>query len=281
MRAALGAATARLSAAGVASPRVDAELLLAFVLNVERSRLPLFDALTGEDEQGFLELVAARAQRVPLQHLVGAAPFRHALLRVGAGVFVPRPETELLVDAALPALRAQDHPVVVDLCAGSGALAVAVAQEVPQARVFAVECDRDALPWLRANAEPAGVEVVVGDVRDPAPLPALRGTVDVVLSNPPYVPTGTAVEPEVRADPSAAVFAGADGLDVIPSVIRCAAELLRPRGLVVVEHDDTHAAAVPALFAGEGCWEDVSDHLDLSGRPRYTLARRSDAASAP
>lgn len=277
-RAALRTATARLRAAGVASPRVDAELLLAFVLGVERSRLPLIDALSGEDEQHLLRLVAAREWRVPLQHLVGAAPFRHALLRVGAGVFVPRPETELLVDAALPALAALDRPVVVDLCAGSGALAVAVAQEVPRARVLAVECEPDALPWLRANAEPVGVDIVVGDVRDPALLPALCGTVDVVLSNPPYVPGRTDVAPEVRADPSAAVFAGEDGLDLIPSVICRAAELLRAGGLAVVEHDDTQATAVPALFAGEPYWEDVSDHRDLSGRPRYTLARRSTVA---
>jgi release factor glutamine methyltransferase len=235
----------------------------------------VLDTLADEDAERFRRMVAARAERVPLQHLVGIAPFRHAMLRVGPGVFVPRPETELLVDAVLPDLRACERPVVVDLCAGSGALAVAVAQEVPAARVLAVECDRDALRWLRINAEPAGVEIVVGDVRDPALLLSLRGGVDVVLSNPPYVPVGTQVEPEVRADPSAAVFAGEDGLDLLPSVLRRAAALLRAGGLAVVEHDDTHATAVPALFAADGCWEDVSDHCDLSDRPRYARARRS------
>jgi release factor glutamine methyltransferase len=257
---------------------VDAELLLAEVLGVERRRLLLSGTVTAEDEERFGRLVSARARRVPLQYLTGIAPFRHVLLRVGPGVFVPRPETELLVDAALPPLRSRAHPVVVDLCAGSGALAVAVAQEVPQAHVLAVESSADALPWLSANAAPAGIAVVAGDVRDETLLVALRGTVDAVLSNPPYVPDDTDVDPEVRADPASAVFAGPDGLNLLPSVVRRAAELLRADGIAVVEHDDTHGAAVPALFAADGRWQDVADHRDLTGRPRYTVARRTASA---
>jgi release factor glutamine methyltransferase len=247
---------------------------LAGVLGVERSRLVMIPEVRDEDERRFSALVSERERRVPLQHLTGVAPFRHALLRIGPGVFVPRPETELLVDAALPALRSVERPIAVDLCAGSGALAVAVAQEVPGARVLAVECSPDALRWLRVNAEPAGVEVVVGDVRGPV-LPELFGAVDAVLCNPPYVPAVADVDPEVRADPSLAVFAGPDGLDLMPSVIRRAAELLRPGGVAVVEHADTHGAAVPALFAADGGWDAVTDHRDLTGRPRYTLACRA------
>jgi release factor glutamine methyltransferase len=276
----LASATARLRRAGVATPRVDAELLLAFVLGMERRRLLLVDTVGGDAEDRFAELVSARSRRVPLQHLTGLAPFRHAQLRVGPGVFVPRPETELLVDRALPQLRSCERPVVVDLCAGSGALAVAVAQEVPPARVIAVECAPAALTWLRANAEPAGVEVVVGDVADPQLLSGLRGGVDAVLSNPPYVPGGIEVDPEVRADPPEAVFAGPDGLDVIPSVLLRAAELLRAGGIAVVEHDDTHGLAVPALFRADRRWAEVSDHRDLTGRSRYTAARRTAVAES-
>jgi release factor glutamine methyltransferase len=152
-----------------------------------------------------------------------------------------------------------------------------VAQEVPTGRVLAVECSADALAWLHTNAEPVGVEVVAADVRAPV-LSELHGTVDAVLSNPPYVPAGTAVEPEVRADPPTAVFAGPDGLDLMPSVIRRAAELLRAGGVAVVEHDDTQGTAVPALFAADGRWEDIADRADLTGRSRYTVARRSAAA---
>jgi release factor glutamine methyltransferase len=276
----LASATARLSAAGVASPRVDAELLLAFVLGVERRRLLVIDAVDADAADRFAELVSARTRRVPLQHLTGVAPFRHALLRVGRGVFVPRPETELLVDPVLAELRSRPSPVVVDLCAGSGALAVAVAQELPPARVVAVEWAPGALPWLRANAEPAGVEVVVGDVGDPQLLPGLRAGVDAVLSNPPYVPAGTEVAPEVRGDPPEAVFAGPDGLDVLPNVIQRAAELLRPGGIAVVEHDDTHGAAVPDLFRADRRWSEVSEHRDLTGRPRYAAARRTAVADS-
>jgi release factor glutamine methyltransferase len=188
-------------------------------------------------------------------------------------VFIPRPETELLVDAVLPALT--PAATVVDLCAGSGALALSIAHEVPGARVYAVECSPAALPWLLRNAAATSVTVVAGDVSDPSLLGELAGQVDAVVSNPPYVPAGTPVEPEVRADPADAVFAGADGLAVIPAVIARAAALLRPGGVFAIEHDETHAEAVPALLA-DG-WRDVADHRDLAGRPRYTTAVRAAA----
>jgi release factor glutamine methyltransferase len=266
-------ATERLAAAGVGSPRVDAELLLAHVLDVPRGALITQDAPQGEQRLRFEELLLRRERREPLQHILGRVHFRHVELAVGPGVFVPRPETELLVDAVLPFLQAGD--VAVDLCSGSGALAVALADEVPGARVIAVERSAGALPWLHRNAEGTGVEVVATDVTDPVPLAPLAGLVKAVVSNPPYVPTGVAVDAEVHADPAEAVFGGTEGLDLVPSVISRAAELLRPGGVFALEHDESHGAAVPRLFAQDGRWQDVLVHPDLTGRTRYTTATRA------
>ena len=276
-RSLLDGATRRLSAAGVGSPRVDAELLLAHCLGVERSSLPTLDDVDPGAARAFGDAVTRRAAREPLQHIVGRAAFRYLDLAVGPGAFVPRPETELLVDAIRPGLGLGigGAPIVVDLCAGTGALALAIAQEVPGARVYAVERSAAALAWLRRNTAGTDVTVVEGDVTDDDLLPDLRGRVDAVVSNPPYVPAGTPVEPEVRADPDEAVFAGDDGLGVIPDVIARAEALLRPGGVLAIEHDDTHGEAVPALL-GVG-WRDVADHRDLGGRPRYATAVRAAA----
>ena len=225
----------------------------------------------------FEQWVARRASREPLQHIVGDAAFRHVVVAVGPGVFVPRPETELLVDAVLPALRATRDPIAVDLCAGSGVLAAALADEVPGIRVTALERSRAALPWLERNVPPT-VRVVAGDVRDPEVLSELYGRVDAVVSNPPYVPDATAVEPEVRADPHDAVFAGPAGLDLIPVVMARAALLLRTGGVFAMEHDASHARAVLALFDDDLAWTDAAGHDDLAGRPRYVTARRTEVA---
>jgi release factor glutamine methyltransferase len=266
----LDKAAERLRRAGVPTPRVDAELLLAHVLDIPRARLLLAPAPADADAVRYAGLVARRAAREPLQHITGTAPFRHLDLAVGPGVFVPRPETELLVDAVLA-----DRPgLVVDLCAGSGALALAIVHEAPESTVYALERDPDALRWLRRNASGTSVTVVDGDVTDAGVLATLHGRADAVVSNPPYVPSATTVEPEVRADPSAAVFAGPDGLDVIPAVIARAADLLRPGGLVAIEHDDSHGTAVPGLLRGDARWDDIADHPDLSGRARFATARR-------
>ena len=284
----LARAIADLAGAGVASARVDAELLAAHVLGVGRGRLLLIDTIRADELARFTELVRRRAERVPLQHLLGTAAFRHLELAVGDGVFVPRPETELLAGWGIEqASAAGAAPVVVDLCSGSGAVALAVANESPAAgspgvRVSAVERSAEALRWLRRNAadraaagDPA-VDVVAGDVTDPDLLPASRGRVDVVLCNPPYVPDGTPVPVEVADfDPADAVFGGADGLAVIRPVIALAAALLRPGGVVGIEHDDVHATAVPELLRADGRFTDVADHDDLAGRPRFATARRA------
>jgi len=270
----LATATKELAAAGVESPRADAELLAAHVLGVGRGRLALIDTIRGDELRRFVALTGERAKRIPLQHLLGTAAFRHLELAVGEGVFVPRPETELLAGWGIE--HTAPGATVVDLCSGSGAIALAVADEARPGRVVAVERSPAALAFLRRNAAAAStVEVVAGDVTDPAVLSELRGTVDVVLCNPPYVPVGTAVPPEVADhDPAGAVFGGADGLTIIRPVIALAAGLLRPGGVVGIEHDDVHASAVPELLRADGRFTEVAEHLDLTGRPRFATARR-------
>ncbi|WVK85053.1 peptide chain release factor N(5)-glutamine methyltransferase [Dactylosporangium sp. AC04546] len=256
----------------MASPRVDAELLASHVLSVPRGRLPVVRAFTPEQATRFESLVARRAAREPLQHITGEAPFHGLSLAVGPGVFIPRFETELLVEWALrqPASR------VVDLCSGSGAIAVAFAANRPSATVLAVERSPAALPWLRRNvaALAPAVSVVEGDVTDSSVLSDVDGLVDLVLCNPPYVPSTTPVDPEVRDhDPAEAVFAGTDGLALMPAIAARAAALLRPGGLLAIEHDDTQGESLPALLRGFP-FTDVVDHTDLAGRPRFTTARR-------
>ncbi|MCI2239297.1 peptide chain release factor N(5)-glutamine methyltransferase [Paenibacillus sp. TRM 82003] len=282
VRELVGRAEAELAAAGVQSPRVDAEVLLAHALGVERSRLGVLAALGSPVEPGpFADLVAQRAQRVPLQHLTGRAPFRSLELAVGPGVFVPRPETELVaqfaVDEAARLAASGARPVVVDLCTGSGAIALAVAVEVPAARVHAVELDPMAHAWARRNADDLGpgLDLRLGDAA--SAFGDLDGEVDVVVSNPPYVPPG-AVPQEVevaRHDPELALYGGGeDGLQVPRRVVAAAARLLRPGGLVVVEHAEVQEDGARRLLAGPA-WRQVEGHRDLTGRPRCTSARRT------
>jgi release factor glutamine methyltransferase len=273
---AVAEATTVLAAAHLASPRVDAELLAAFVLAVPRGRLTLAQ-FSAEQLERFRGLVRDRAARVPLQHLTGSAPFRRLELAVGPGVFVPRPETEALVDWGLGWLRTRPGSVVADVCAGSGAIAASVCTEAPGTTVFAVERDPVAVRWLRRNVARYGVTVVVGDGTDPAVLADQDGAVDLVLCNPPYVPEiGAAGLPaEVTAhDPHDAVFGGTDGLDVIRPLIGRFATLLRAGGAMAIEHDDTHAYVVPTLVHADGRFIDIALHHDLAGRPRFTTASR-------
>jgi release factor glutamine methyltransferase len=269
----LATATSDLAAAGVASPRTDAELLAAHVLGVNRGRLMLIDTVRAAEAARLTALVERRGRRIPVQHLIGTAAFRHLELAVGDGVFVPRPETELLAGWGI----AQVAPgaTVVDLCSGTGAIALSVAGESAAGRVVAVDRSAAALGFLRRNADGTRVEVVSSDVTDPALLSELAGRVDVVLCNPPYVPDGTAVPPEVADhDPAEAVFGGADGLAVIRPVIALAARLLRPGGVAGIEHDDVHAEVVPGLLRADGRFTAVEEHTDLAGRPRFATARR-------
>jgi len=277
---ALREATAVLDAAGISSPRSNAVWLICYVYGLAPSELFTVDELPDREYGTLQDLIAQRARGTPLQHLTGRAPFRYLDLEVGPGVFIPRPETELIVELATPQL-AGAH-LVVDLCAGSGAIALAVANEYPQARVVAVELSATAGEWLTRNAQSRAaegdtpIEVVTGDMRNPDLLADVAGTVDVVLSNPPYVPERIRdeIEPEIAHDPDLAVFAGGDGLGLIPDVIATAARLLRRGGLLAVEHDDTHGEAVPSLLNANGAWQSVADHTDLAGRPRFATAVR-------
>ncbi len=293
LRTVLVDAERRLAAAGVPSPRADVELLLAHVLGVPRTRLVLSDDVDRSVLVRFEALLAKRASRQPLQHLLGEAPFRRMTLRVGRGVFIPRPETEIVAEAAIRELAAAPGRLAVDLCAGSGALGLALALEVPNSTVHLVEVDPHACEWLQRNAdELAGQLASVGSVvhvhRDDATrahesaLAALVGTVDVVACNPPYIPDEAAPrDPEVREhDPPLALYGGEDGLDVVRGVALSAAALLRPGGMLVIEHADTQGErvgglGVPALLRGTGCYGEVADRVDLAGRDRYTVARRT------
>jgi release factor glutamine methyltransferase len=275
-------ATETMAAAGVASPEVDAEILLSHVTGVPRSMLKLRARPLPEQAQVYRELIAARARRIPLQHLTGTAPFRHVDLEVGPGVFIPRPETELLagwaVEEARSAIDDRTHgPIVVDLCTGSGAIALSIVREVSDARVHAVELDETAYAWAMRNLSESGVDLRIGDAADA--FRDLDGTVDVVVANPPYIPLGAweSVAPEARDhDPELSLWSGNDGLDAIRAIEATAWRLLKSGGVVGVEHADAQGESAPAVFAhaSDHRWTDVIDNTDLAGRPRFVTARR-------
>jgi len=268
-------ATARLQQAGVASPERDADELLAHVLGVGLGRLPLVDEVGDDQGAAYDALVARRAAREPLQHLLGSAAFRHVELAVGPGVFVPRPETELLAGWGIERAReAGPGAVVVDLCTGSGAVARAIGDEVPGARVHAVELDPAAHSWAERNLAGTGVELRSGDMA--TAFEELAGSVDVITCNPPYVPLTAweSVAPEARDhDPHLALFSGDDGLDALRVLARRATVLLRPGGWVGAEHADVQGESAPAVFVATGRYEQVRDRRDLAGRPRFLTAR--------
>ncbi|GAA2071300.1 peptide chain release factor N(5)-glutamine methyltransferase [Streptomyces albiaxialis] len=268
-------ATQRLADAGVPSPRFDAEELAAFVHGVKRGEL--HRVADADFDARYWEAVARREAREPLQHITGRAFFRYLELQVGPGVFVPRPETESVVGWAIDAVRAMDvaEPLIVDLCTGSGAIALALAQEVPRSRVHAVELDDGAYGWARKNVEGSRVTLHHGDAL--TALTELDGQVDLVISNPPYIPLTEweYVAPEARDhDPQLALFSGEDGLDTIRGLERAAHRLLRPGGVVVIEHADTQGGQVPWIFTEDRGWADAADHPDLNNRPRFATARR-------
>lgn len=302
----------RLAAVGVPSPSVDAAEIVAYACGTTRNRLFLQDAMTSDQRVRVEQLLARRLARVPLQHLLGTAGFRRIEVEVGPGVFIPRPETELVTEAGLRDLLVRDpqERIAVDLCSGSGAIAISLALEAPGSRVYAVELSDDAIGWTRRNAEShaaqvaekgSSLEVIHADattVADPGqPLARLAGQVSVVVTNPPYIPDSMVPrEPEVKDyEPSMALYGGDDGLDVVRGVVRTAAILLRPGGLLVVEHADVQGASagesgVPGVLtawrtdvelstminipAGKPVFDQVVDRIDLNALPRFTLARR-------
>jgi release factor glutamine methyltransferase len=272
-------ASSRLTEAGVASPEYDAAELLAHVLGSTRSRLPLIDSVGPDQVAAFEQLIDRRSSREPLQHLTGSAAFRHVELQVGPGVFVPRPETELLagwaIDRAREAgQRSGESPAVVDLCCGSGAIALSIADEVPGARVHAVELDPGAHAWAERNVAHTRIDLRLGDMAHA--FPELDGTVDVVACNPPYIPleAWASVAPEARDhDPALALWSGDDGLDAMRVLERTAARLLRPGGWVGAEHADVQGESAAGVFLDGARWTEVRDHHDLAGRARFVTAR--------
>ena len=280
LAAALRAAAERLALAGVSDPLVDAELLAGHALGLGRGAVQAA-AIRGDslfDPAAFEALVAQRATRVPLQHLTGRAPFRHLELSVGPGVFVPRPETEMVAQLAIDALRstASDSPIGVDLGTGSGAIALAMATEVPHARIFAAENSVDAFIWTKQNfteiaAENARLAFI--DLADA--FPELDGTVSVVASNPPYVPDAAIPrDPEVRFhDPAAALYGGEDGLDVVRILSRVGLRLAHPGGTIVLEHGEWQGQEIRDILTADG-WRAASTHPDLTMRDRATTAIR-------
>lgn len=273
LEAALRRAESQLHDAGVPSPRADAELLAGHLLGVSRGRVRALALAGTPAPEGFAPLLAQRARRIPLQHLTGVAYFRHLELAVGPGVFIPRPETELLAQLAIDRARAVldewGSVRVVDLGTGSGAVAAAIASEVPGSEVHAVEVSELAYPFALKNTAPHGVRLVAGDLRDA--LPGLDGSVDVVVSNPPYIPPGAVPrDPEVRDhDPELALYGGGvDGLDLPRAVVATGARLLVPGGYLALEHAEVQGAALLGLFATSGRWRDVAGHRDLNDADR-------------
>lgn len=288
--AAVRQAVARLEAAGVPSAEADALQLAAHALGASVSDVRKAMVLGQLAPPAYRQLVDRRAARVPLQHLTGRAGFRRLELLVGPGVFVPRPETEVVAGLAVDAARAMlgrgiSPPVVVDLCSGSGAIALAVKDEVPQAQVYAVEVSPQAHAWAVRNREHTGLAVDLRRDDALSALPELAGKVDVVVSNPPYIPAGgVPVDPEVRDhDPELALYgAGPDGLATPLAVAARAAVLLRAGGVLVMEHADSQGESLPMALGESGAWSGITDLADMARRPRVTVAvRRPECGSSP
>jgi release factor glutamine methyltransferase len=273
LRRAIDDAVGTLAAAGIDTPRVDAEQLAAHTAGVDRGRLTFHEP----DEPFFgryRDVIDARAQRIPLQHLTSTAAFGPVTVAVGPGVFIPRPETESLLEWAL-AQPLPTQALIVDLCTGSGALALALAHSRLDARIIAVDDSADALVFARRNCAGTAVELAEADVTVVGVLSDYDGEVDLIVANPPYIPDGARLEPEVaQHDPEHALFGGPDGMRVVGPIVGLAARLLRPGGRIAVEHDDTTADATTKTFEGMGAFIDVVSRRDLAGRPRFVTAMR-------
>lgn len=299
VRTLLAEITAQLAAAGVPSPAADARILLSHLVDRPANQLGLLSPISTEAADDLRSAARRRATREPLQHVLGTAWFRQLTLAVGPGVFVPRPETESVVEAALGLLPSSGPIRVAELGAGSGAIALALATERPQTTVYAVELDPTAMRWFTANVRAhadllrqveSRIVAVLGDAgavsRTGQPLAPLGGSLPLVIANPPYIPdAATPRDVEVRDyDPDLALYGGPDGLAVIRRWLNTAADLLAPGGALVMEHADAQGAddGLPGLLSrhedtvtGGPVWRSVTDHQDLAGRPRYTVAHRS------
>jgi release factor glutamine methyltransferase len=274
----LSDASGKLSSAGVTSATVDAELLACYCLNISRSDLQLMVAtkqvFPSESLAGFELALARRVAREPLQHITGTAPFRHVELAVGPGVFTPRPETEQVVDFALEKISAIANPLVVDLCSGSGAIAISLATEISGSNVYAVELSKDAYGYLVRNAISYGLEETYLRNQDlQFCLPELDGQVDLVISNPPYIPNDSVpIDLEVQLhEPSMSLYGGVDGLDVVRQISTRAMKLLKSGGLLVMEHADSQSRDIGKLLLAEG-WVEIEARLDLAGKERMISA---------
>jgi release factor glutamine methyltransferase len=284
LRDAVRDAAATLSDAGIGSAEFDAVALAASALGTTAGEVRKLMIMGAPVPAGFDDLVAERARRVPLQHLTGRAGFRRLELRVGPGVFVPRFETELVAGLAIAALSgiSARRGVAVDLCTGSGAIALAIKDEVPAAQVHGVELSELAHAWAIRNRDDLGLDVDLrlGDAT--CAFPDLEAAADVVVSNPPYIPVGaTPQDPEVRDhDPALALYGGScDGLRIPLEVAARAAVLLRLGGMLVMEHADVQGDELQAALAATGLWRDIADHEDLNGRPRVVTAVRGTRAA--
>jgi release factor glutamine methyltransferase len=268
-------AAAELAEAGVGSPRADAEELAAYAAGTNWGRLSVFGEIDDDFCGRYADLVAARVRRIPLQHIVGSAALGPVTVSVGPGVFIPRPETEGILEWA-SAQPLPPRPLIVDLCTGTGALALALSRFWPDARIIAVDDSDEALDYAYRNVAGSPVELVRADVTDNTQLPELDGQVDLLVANPPYIPDGAALEPEVaQHDPPHALFGGPDGMMVINAVAELAGRWLKPGGRCAVEHDDTTSAATVDAFRILGRFVDVTANRDLAGRPRFVTATRS------
>ena len=272
---------AQIEAAGYSS--VDAEILLAHLLGLTRMELhnpiALERALAEISDEsaivdGYAQLVQRRCNHEPVQYLTGSAGFRNLDLAVGPGVLVPRPETEGLVEEVLKHIANLPGPVsVIDLGAGSGAMAISIATEAPNTHVIAVEKSADAIEWLKQNVAfyDESIRIVQGDVSD-----VLAGVkCDVVVANPPYVPDSQPLPKDVaNFEPAIALFGGPDGLELPQRFIIAAARLLKTGGLLAIEHTETQGEAIAKLLGSD--FNQIALHQDLTGRPRWTSAIRGN-----
>jgi release factor glutamine methyltransferase len=262
---------------------VDAEILLAHLLGLTRMELhnpiALERALAEVTDEsaivdGYAELVKRRCNHEPLQYLTGTVGFRNLDLAVGPGVLVPRPETEGLVEEVLKHIANLPGPVsVIDLGAGSGAMAISIATEAPNTHVIAVEKSADAIEWLKQNVAfyDESIRIVQGDVAY-----VLEGVkCDVVVANPPYVPDSQPLPKDVaNFEPAVALFGGPDGLELPKRFIEAAARLLKTGGLLAIEHTETQGEAIAKLLSAD--FNQIALHQDLTGRPRWTSAIRGN-----